>query len=120
MERACRFAIHLIAWVASLGVAVAACAGVYFLSINNLEVRPEFAFFHMIFYTEHELWSVHYEECREAELLLLPEHTNSAGPKELLCKACPTGVYGKSVGYEGSELISCLSPAAACLSPWSA
>ncbi|KAF4800885.1 transmembrane channel-like protein 5 [Turdus rufiventris] len=38
MERVCRFAIHLLAWVASLGVAVAACSGVYFLSINNLEL----------------------------------------------------------------------------------
>ncbi|NXE95513.1 TMC5 protein, partial [Menura novaehollandiae] len=38
MERATRVAIHLVAWFASLGTAVAACAGVYFLSINNLEL----------------------------------------------------------------------------------
>uniref|UniRef100_A0A8C3QWW4 Transmembrane channel-like protein n=1 Tax=Cyanoderma ruficeps TaxID=181631 RepID=A0A8C3QWW4_9PASS len=38
MERVLRVAIHLIAWVASLGTAVAACAGVYFLSINNLKL----------------------------------------------------------------------------------
>ncbi|NWH34343.1 TMC5 protein, partial [Chloropsis hardwickii] len=38
MERVLRVAIHLLAWVASLGVAVAACSGVYFLSINNLEL----------------------------------------------------------------------------------
>lgn len=35
--------IHLGAWAASLGTAVAACASVYFLSINNLEVRTDFA-----------------------------------------------------------------------------
>ncbi|XP_032930288.1 transmembrane channel-like protein 5 isoform X3 [Catharus ustulatus] len=38
MERVCRIATHLLAWVVSLGTAVAACAGVYFLSINNLEL----------------------------------------------------------------------------------
>ncbi|NXB30117.1 TMC5 protein, partial [Eulacestoma nigropectus] len=38
MERALRIAIHVFAWVASLGTAVAACTGVYFLSINNLEL----------------------------------------------------------------------------------
>ncbi|XP_018771523.3 transmembrane channel-like protein 5 [Serinus canaria] len=38
MERVVRFATHLIAWVASLAAAVAACAGVYFLSINNLKL----------------------------------------------------------------------------------
>ncbi|XP_066054120.1 transmembrane channel-like protein 5 [Chamaea fasciata] len=38
MERLLRIAIHLIAWAASLGTAVAACTGVYFLSINNLEL----------------------------------------------------------------------------------
>ncbi|NXO62921.1 TMC5 protein, partial [Phainopepla nitens] len=38
MERARRIAVHLLAWVASLGAAVAACTGVYFLSINNLEL----------------------------------------------------------------------------------
>ncbi|XP_014108281.1 PREDICTED: transmembrane channel-like protein 5 isoform X2 [Pseudopodoces humilis] len=37
-ERVLRLAIHLLAWVASLGTAVAACTGVYFLSINNLEL----------------------------------------------------------------------------------
>ncbi|XP_053847957.1 transmembrane channel-like protein 5 [Vidua macroura] len=38
MERVVRIATHLLAWLASLGTAVAACAGVYFLSINNLEL----------------------------------------------------------------------------------
>ncbi|XP_056359506.1 transmembrane channel-like protein 5 isoform X6 [Oenanthe melanoleuca] len=38
MERVIRVGVHLIAWVASLGIAVAACAGVYFLSMNNLEL----------------------------------------------------------------------------------
>ncbi|NXN87652.1 TMC5 protein, partial [Bombycilla garrulus] len=38
LERVHRFAIHLLAWVASLGAAVAACTGVYFLSINNLKL----------------------------------------------------------------------------------
>ncbi|XP_014724401.1 PREDICTED: transmembrane channel-like protein 5 isoform X1 [Sturnus vulgaris] len=38
MERLLRIAMHLLAWVASLGIAVAACTGVYFLSINNLEL----------------------------------------------------------------------------------
>ncbi|KFQ38337.1 Transmembrane channel-like 5, partial [Mesitornis unicolor] len=37
-ERVVRIVIHLVAWAASLGTAVAACAGVYFLSINNLEL----------------------------------------------------------------------------------
>ncbi|NXM73313.1 TMC5 protein, partial [Serilophus lunatus] len=37
-ERVARVAIHLLSWFASLGTAVAACAGVYFLSINNLEL----------------------------------------------------------------------------------
>ncbi|KAM6121891.1 transmembrane channel-like protein 5 isoform 2-T3 [Phoenicopterus ruber ruber] len=37
-ERVVRIVIHLVSWVASLGTAVAACAGVYFLSINNLEL----------------------------------------------------------------------------------
>ncbi|NXS80621.1 TMC5 protein, partial [Erpornis zantholeuca] len=37
-ERFLRFAVHLFAWLASLGTAVAACTGVYFLSINNLEL----------------------------------------------------------------------------------
>ncbi|NXX20616.1 TMC5 protein, partial [Podargus strigoides] len=37
-ERFVRFIIHLVSWVASLGTAVAACAGVYFLSVNNLEL----------------------------------------------------------------------------------
>ncbi|NXW66985.1 TMC5 protein, partial [Hirundo rustica] len=38
MERVLRIAVHLVAWVASLGTAAAACTGVYFLSINNLEL----------------------------------------------------------------------------------
>ncbi|KFV01503.1 Transmembrane channel-like 5, partial [Tauraco erythrolophus] len=37
-QRVVRIVIHLVSWVASLGTAVAACAGVYFLSINNLEL----------------------------------------------------------------------------------
>lgn len=37
-ERVLRIAVHLFAWVASLGAAAAACTGVYFLSINNLEL----------------------------------------------------------------------------------
>ncbi|NWI58409.1 TMC5 protein, partial [Calyptomena viridis] len=37
-ERVARIAIHLLSWFASLGTAVAACAGIYFLSINNLEL----------------------------------------------------------------------------------
>ncbi|KAM6054511.1 transmembrane channel-like protein 5 isoform 2-T2 [Chlamydotis macqueenii] len=37
-ERVVRIVIHLLSWVASLGTAVAACAGVYFLSINNLKL----------------------------------------------------------------------------------
>ncbi|NXL92179.1 TMC5 protein, partial [Alectura lathami] len=37
-ERVVRILIHFGSWVASLGLAVAACAGVYFLSINNLEL----------------------------------------------------------------------------------
>uniref|UniRef100_A0A8C3EV37 Transmembrane channel-like protein n=1 Tax=Corvus moneduloides TaxID=1196302 RepID=A0A8C3EV37_CORMO len=39
MERVLRIAVHLLAWVASLGTAAAACTGVYFLSVNNLEVK---------------------------------------------------------------------------------
>ncbi|NWU21040.1 TMC5 protein, partial [Dyaphorophyia castanea] len=38
MERARHTAVHLLAWVASLGTAAAASTGVYFLSINNLEL----------------------------------------------------------------------------------
>ncbi|XP_039416401.1 transmembrane channel-like protein 5 isoform X2 [Corvus cornix cornix] len=38
MERVLRIAIHLLAWVASLGTAAAACTAVYFLSVNNLEL----------------------------------------------------------------------------------
>ncbi|NXS35339.1 TMC5 protein, partial [Pomatostomus ruficeps] len=38
MERVLRIAIHLFAWAASLGTAVAACTGVYFLCINNLKL----------------------------------------------------------------------------------
>ncbi|XP_010291979.1 PREDICTED: transmembrane channel-like protein 5 [Phaethon lepturus] len=37
-ERVVRIVIHLVAWVASLGTAAAACAGVYFFSINNLKL----------------------------------------------------------------------------------
>ncbi|NXB11041.1 TMC5 protein, partial [Cnemophilus loriae] len=37
-ERVLRVAIHFLVWVASLGTAGAACTGVYFLSINNLEL----------------------------------------------------------------------------------
>ncbi|NXQ82767.1 TMC5 protein, partial [Nyctibius grandis] len=40
-ERVVRIVIHLFSWVASLGTAVAACAGVYFLSINNLKLFVE-------------------------------------------------------------------------------
>ncbi|NXI77386.1 TMC5 protein, partial [Rhipidura dahli] len=38
MDRVLRIAFHLLAWVVSLGAAVAACTGVYFLSINNLKL----------------------------------------------------------------------------------
>ncbi|NXJ77072.1 TMC5 protein, partial [Trogon melanurus] len=37
-ERVVRGVIHLVSWVASVGTAVVACAGVYFLSVNNLEL----------------------------------------------------------------------------------
>ncbi|NXG43866.1 TMC5 protein, partial [Psilopogon haemacephalus] len=37
-ERVVRVVIHLASWAASLGTAVAACTGVYFLSINNLKL----------------------------------------------------------------------------------
>ncbi|XP_065706967.2 transmembrane channel-like protein 5 [Patagioenas fasciata] len=37
-ERLVRIVIHLVSWAASLGTAVAACAGVYFLSINNAKL----------------------------------------------------------------------------------
>ncbi|NWY30053.1 TMC5 protein, partial [Pheucticus melanocephalus] len=37
-ERVGCIAAHLLAWVVSLATAVAACAGVYFLSINNLQL----------------------------------------------------------------------------------
>nr|XP_009512617.1 PREDICTED: transmembrane channel-like protein 5 [Phalacrocorax carbo] len=37
-ERVVRIVVHLVCWVASLGTAVAVCAGVYFLSINNLKL----------------------------------------------------------------------------------
>lgn len=110
MERALRFAIHLIAWVASLGIAVAACAGVYFLSINNLEVRPEFAFSHEIFHTEHEHWSVHYKEHREAELLLLPEHTQILlDLKNYFARPAPLGSMARVWDLRGlSTSPSCL------------
>lgn len=42
-ERVVRIGIHLASWAASLGAAVAACTGVYFLCINNLEVRADSA-----------------------------------------------------------------------------
>ncbi|NXW83459.1 TMC5 protein, partial [Alopecoenas beccarii] len=38
LERLVRIVIHLVSWAASLGTAVAACAGVYFLSINNAKL----------------------------------------------------------------------------------
>ncbi|KFV99484.1 Transmembrane channel-like 5, partial [Eurypyga helias] len=41
MERVVHIVIHLFSWVASLGTALAACAGVYFLSINNLKLFVE-------------------------------------------------------------------------------
>ncbi|NXS59836.1 TMC5 protein, partial [Brachypteracias leptosomus] len=37
-ERVVCIVIHLVSWLASLGIAIAACAGVYFLSINNLKL----------------------------------------------------------------------------------
>ncbi|KFQ17249.1 Transmembrane channel-like 5, partial [Merops nubicus] len=37
-ERIVHIVIHFVSWIASLGTAVAACAGVYFLSINNLKL----------------------------------------------------------------------------------
>ncbi|XP_014792187.1 PREDICTED: transmembrane channel-like protein 5 isoform X2 [Calidris pugnax] len=37
-ERAVHIVIHLVSWIASLGTAVGACAGVYFLSTNNLKL----------------------------------------------------------------------------------
>ncbi|NXN93467.1 TMC5 protein, partial [Rhinopomastus cyanomelas] len=40
-ERVVRMVIHLVSWAASLGTAVAACAGIYFLSINNLKLFVE-------------------------------------------------------------------------------
>ncbi|XP_038273953.1 transmembrane channel-like protein 5 isoform X2 [Dermochelys coriacea] len=36
-QRIARIAVHLVVWVASLGIAAACCAGVYFLSRNNLQ-----------------------------------------------------------------------------------
>lgn len=61
-ERVVRIGIHLVSWVASLGTAVAACAGVYFLSINNLKVRTDFSYFwrcNFLSYTECKQWSGH-------------------------------------------------------------
>lgn len=118
MERVCRFAIHLLAWVASLGVAVAACSGVYFLSINNLEVRTEFAFFliDISHWARALVCSLRGAQGSRA-VVVARAHTDFAGPKELLCKSCPTGDYGKSVGPEGSEQISLLYPAAALPGP---
>ncbi|NWU91799.1 TMC5 protein, partial [Upupa epops] len=40
-ERVVQVVVHLASWVASLGTAVAACAGIYFLSINNLKLFVE-------------------------------------------------------------------------------
>ncbi|XP_009484528.2 transmembrane channel-like protein 5 [Pelecanus crispus] len=37
-ERVVHIVIHLVSWIACLGTAVAACAGVYFLSTNNLKL----------------------------------------------------------------------------------
>uniref|UniRef100_A0A674JL24 Transmembrane channel-like protein n=1 Tax=Terrapene triunguis TaxID=2587831 RepID=A0A674JL24_9SAUR len=37
-QRIARIAIHLVVWVASLGIAAACCAGVYFLSRNELQL----------------------------------------------------------------------------------
>ncbi|KAM9261551.1 transmembrane channel-like protein 5 [Cariama cristata] len=37
-ERVVRIVIHLVSWIASVGTAVAACAGVYLLSVNNLKL----------------------------------------------------------------------------------
>ncbi|XP_009323054.1 PREDICTED: transmembrane channel-like protein 5 [Pygoscelis adeliae] len=37
-ETVVRIVIHLVSWLTSLGTAIAACAGVYFLSINNLKL----------------------------------------------------------------------------------
>ncbi|NXG58359.1 TMC5 protein, partial [Hemiprocne comata] len=37
-ERVVHIVIHLVSWLASLGTAVAACAAVYFLSVNNLKL----------------------------------------------------------------------------------
>uniref|UniRef100_A0A8C0G911 Transmembrane channel-like protein n=1 Tax=Chelonoidis abingdonii TaxID=106734 RepID=A0A8C0G911_CHEAB len=36
-QRIARIAVHLLVWMASLGIAAACCAGVYFLSRNNLQ-----------------------------------------------------------------------------------
>ncbi|NXI57176.1 TMC5 protein, partial [Chloroceryle aenea] len=40
-ERVVRIVIHLVSWAAFLGTAVAACAGVYFLSTNNRKLFAE-------------------------------------------------------------------------------
>ncbi|XP_074925173.1 transmembrane channel-like protein 5 [Chelonoidis abingdonii] len=37
-QRIARIAVHLLVWMASLGIAAACCAGVYFLSRNNLQL----------------------------------------------------------------------------------
>ncbi|KAM9125052.1 transmembrane channel-like protein 5 isoform 3-T4 [Pangshura tecta] len=37
-QRIARITVHLLVWVASLGIAAASCAGVYFLSRNNLQL----------------------------------------------------------------------------------
>lgn len=90
MEKVARIATHLLAWLASLGTAVAACAAVYFLSINNLKVRPEFAFFH----TEisHWVWGL-VCSLRGAQgsraVVAARADTSSAEPKELPLQGMP-------------------------------
>uniref|UniRef100_A0A8C3FVV1 Transmembrane channel-like protein n=1 Tax=Chrysemys picta bellii TaxID=8478 RepID=A0A8C3FVV1_CHRPI len=42
-QKIARIAIHLVVWVASLGIAAACCAGVYFLSRNELQLENEAA-----------------------------------------------------------------------------
>ncbi|XP_030432760.1 transmembrane channel-like protein 5 isoform X6 [Gopherus evgoodei] len=37
-QRIARIAVHLLVWMASLGIAAACCAGVYFFSRNNLQL----------------------------------------------------------------------------------
>uniref|UniRef100_A0A452HV51 Transmembrane channel-like protein n=1 Tax=Gopherus agassizii TaxID=38772 RepID=A0A452HV51_9SAUR len=42
-QRIARIAVHLLVWMASLGIAAACCAGVYFFSRNNLQLENEAA-----------------------------------------------------------------------------